>query len=761
MKSMISLVGGLCAILPCSAQDPGATAQLPKMVAGEDLLVAIHTHPDDPDAGAYGTWAAGPDYKVSFDDGFTFYPLLGEQAPRNLPLRWRTHKISIGDRTLVDATTRATPSATDWRYELRYPGVTEAYDVLRSGVEQTFVLHRPTGTGDVIVEGVIDTPLHSDVRAGSQQTLSFADDNGREVVRYGNALAFDAANRRIPMDTSFDGSRVRLTLPAEWLAHASYPVTIDPLTSTSSLISGNATAMAVSYPNIAYDSFHDQLMIAYSRASSATDWDTYVRLRNGDLTSISHTYTDLSAIASTRHNSVAYVRGANRWIVAVGVQSAFGSNIRIYFHTGGDTGTNTGTTLSIPKAVGFQDQVPSVAGRNTLTASKNGYLVFRRDVGMLGAPNTGRSLVIGMLIDAQAKTAGSLVSLHTDPGVTNYDAEWPMITPAVAGTDSWIVVWQEYNHDILGDDWDIRAQRVREDGTLAGMAFLAALKNSLEHHLNPVVAGGKGRYMVSFLTRDNNLASPPLVGKEVQVQRFDWPEGASAPTTKGPIRTVAGAAFSVFVGSYTSRTLAYDNNTRSHWSVLWQNITDDIKVSRLGYTGLTVEQADVFFDGPGVGAGTPALCYNSSSYEFPIVYGEDSGFYLLRGTRLRYQSAVNNHLGSPCGAAISGENAGPRDEPFAGSEFFALECNGASNAATVLFAGVAQASLPIPGSCMLRIDPTGMVPVATGSSDAGGLFSTPIPLQDQFVDVSLYWQYFQLDNSGRLRATEGLRTVIK
>ena len=60
-----------------------------------EWMVPIHTLPADPVAGAYGLWAAGPDYKASFDDGFTFYPVLGASYPKNLPLRWCTECIAV------------------------------------------------------------------------------------------------------------------------------------------------------------------------------------------------------------------------------------------------------------------------------------------------------------------------------------------------------------------------------------------------------------------------------------------------------------------------------------------------------------------------------------------------------------------------------------------------------------------------------------------------------------------------------------------
>ena len=50
------------------AHDPGVA---------EPWRVPIHTLSSDPVGGEYGFWAAGPSYKASFDDGVTYFPVLG------------------------------------------------------------------------------------------------------------------------------------------------------------------------------------------------------------------------------------------------------------------------------------------------------------------------------------------------------------------------------------------------------------------------------------------------------------------------------------------------------------------------------------------------------------------------------------------------------------------------------------------------------------------------------------------------------------
>ena len=66
-----------------------------------DVRVPIHSQAADPQGGQYGIWAAGTDYKVSFHDGFAFYPVLGTAYPHNLPLRWQTVAVQHGTKALI------------------------------------------------------------------------------------------------------------------------------------------------------------------------------------------------------------------------------------------------------------------------------------------------------------------------------------------------------------------------------------------------------------------------------------------------------------------------------------------------------------------------------------------------------------------------------------------------------------------------------------------------------------------------------------
>ena len=62
LRSQLSLAAILALTGAALAQNPVETSLT------ESLLIPIHTGETDPVGGAYGTWAAGPDYKGEVSD---------------------------------------------------------------------------------------------------------------------------------------------------------------------------------------------------------------------------------------------------------------------------------------------------------------------------------------------------------------------------------------------------------------------------------------------------------------------------------------------------------------------------------------------------------------------------------------------------------------------------------------------------------------------------------------------------------------------
>jgi hypothetical protein len=763
--------GGQGASAPVgSPADPGTVGQatLAPLAAGPvtDWHVPIHTAPADPVGGAYGTWAAELTFKASFHDGFVFYPFLGASHATNLPLRWTTESVTSGGEPQIDCTAAPAHGNTATRYEYRFGGMVEAYDVRPEGVEQSFLIaRRPTVAGDLVITGRVDTQLASAAVAAARQALVFSDTNGEPLVSYGEAVAIDAAGRRFDVLTSFDGSRVRLSVPAASVANATFPLLVDPLLTRVVIATwGAATFGQVSYPEVGRDdeSTADNVMTFYSRQFSATDFDGYARLSDDDFTGSSLIYTDVTTSWSTVRAGTAFVGAADRWVLCL--QRNFTSTVRVraLFHDKANVTLNSGLLVFHDPSAGECNWFPAVGGTNGFSASgDNALLVYQADVSATVA-NTTTSQVYAVLCDAAARTIGTRFEL--DNGVTTGDNEYPDVNQeSNGGTASWVVAWEQFNNSITNDDVDVILTRVDYNGTVAGNLFAGPATGSPTHKLQPQVSGRGGRYAVSMIRSNTRSSNGGGFGSEILIERFDWSETAATPTKLGPNTLVADLTSPNFVNG----GLAFDDRSLSHWALVYQRggfSVGDCRVLRVGFTGGQTEAATLY-SGPN-GAYSPGICFNDDADEFLCVYGSTdnppSGLPVY-GHRLLYPTAASNVIYGPgCGpAGISSSTP-----PYAGSEFYRVNLTGIPATLSVFILSAAQSPFPIPlgavgmSGCFGNID----LSVQLGSlssvtnSVTFELPDSPLVIGDFFGQ----WAYFDAGlNPAGLGATAGIRVQVR
>lgn len=749
----------LASLASAQRQEVPETVTLPEELTVWD--VPIHGQPNDTLA-RYGLWASRETYKVEFTErGFAFYPVLGTSYPENLPLAWRTTEISIGDRNIV--ADRAPEAVTDaWRYELHHDEVVEAYDVLERGVEQTFTFaHGPSDGTDIVVRGRVTTRLEAIPRSAAHGPLTFLDASGQPIVSYGAAFAIDATGERLALDSAFDGTHVTLRIPGEWLCQANWPVVLDPLTQRVAIPptqgAGNQPA---SYPNIARDDANDRLLVVYSRAVSASDYDLWARRTTDSFSHLGAIFTDIAASWSTRYASVAWVGGASRWAIAIQRDLAARSAIRVYVHETSNTTLNSGALLFLNPPAGSSDQTPSIGGQTSLALDGRAYLAFRRD---LGGPlsNTDDSRVHGVVVDTLAGTFGTVNDLHNTT-TQDYDAEAPCVTQDAGRTGSWVVAWQEFNRVNRNDDWDVLASRVTRTGGISSNAALGHSGTSSLHKLYPQVAGSGGRYMLSYFMRDNTSPATSFTANQLHVERFDWNESATSPTNRVR-KTISQHATNVLQANVTNRAIAYDTNTDSHWALAYRTTANDVSVVRLGSTGGVVERAVVFAD-PLVAGFSPTVCYNDDDYEFALVYAtNEAPGDPLYGVRFSYYPDTlarrTGNLG--CAGNVVATNRGTRQLPFAGSEFFGVQLQGGRPLLpTVIYASIAERSFPLGNGCTISLDPTVLVELGVGVSDLAGDYAVALPLPDDGTTGDVFFQAFQLDG-GQVVSSTALRVQVR
>jgi hypothetical protein len=699
-------------------------------------------------------WAAGPDYKVRVADGVTFFPRLGDAYADNQPLQWRTVAVQFGERTVTPALTAGAVRSAGQRIELERDGFIEAYEARTDGVEQTFLVQRPAQLdGDLQVVGQISGSLHTEDRAPAHSAIEFAAADGRTLVTYGAATAIDAAGRRLPMTTCFAAGKVTLTVTAQWLADATWPVLIDPLLARVMLsTSPNGGA---GFTQVVRSTALDRLFVAEARQNAGNDWDFAVRAFADDWAPLGTVFSDLG-VTSTRTGALTMCDGANKLVVAVSRQLVGNASVRVYFHPAPVLVANVGTNIDVPRPANTHDFEPSLGGGGGTT----GYLALRRDGSALAA-NTPDSRVFGASVNATTDTLGALQNLHTLAGA-NYDAERPSVSP-YSEAGGWVVAWQEYNYDGAADDWDVLGQRISAGGALLGSAALGQASTATRHKLTPHVAGSGSRFALAYVTRDNTGDKPAGAdGTRLYFQRFDW-SSAGVLTQLGADLVTTSATPGLRLGD---RGVAYDHITDSLWAATWSRAdTGTLHVWRFGYDAQPAEFAQVADAAVG-SYGSSSVCFDPDAMAFPLVYGStgESAGDPTYGTRLLHGAASASAYGVSCGGQALAHNSGG-SAPYVGSQFLSIDLeNGRANAPTVLLAGAAAINVPLPSGgpgCMLLVDPAAaLVVLPVGLSDGTGEVRVPMAVPSTTGAADVRWQFVQLDGAV-LRSSSGLLTQVR
>jgi hypothetical protein len=739
------------------------------------LRTPIHTAPDDLGF-AYGTWAAGDDYKVSFHDGMTFVPYLGGSYPTTQKLRWRTTSAKVGEVELV--TGAPVHEHTDYRYEYRFGPITEAYDVLAEGLEQTFVVSQRPAVGDLVIRGAVESLLRSRNAPAAHQALTFVDADGHAIVEYGRAIAYDGNGRSIDVTTEHADGVVTLTVPGDWIAAAAMPIVVDPLLARVTVSTWTGGFGEVEGVDIARDDSATSLnvMFAFARRASATDSDLWLRLTNDNMSGAALVFSDITTNWDTDQPSCCFVGGVVRFAAAFRrffpTATPTTSQIRCKLHDSGSATLTTNVGFLIP-ASGINHWRPDIGGVESFATGNNAYVVFQQEDNGAGNgfSNTNLSKVYGVLLDANTASGTFLPPVELSPGIFT-DSERPSITKNAAGGTafSWVCVFQRIASSSTALPWDVIGKKIAQNGTIASGSFLSDYSGTpLTHQLGPVVEGNNGRYAVAFAAVDQAsvpFATTLITGKQVVVERFDWPQTASAPT---------GNYAPVLLRNFSDRRwevtgIGYDTNTGSHWTVGYRSIPPlgdgGLFFQRCGYDGgVTEGHTTLYFVSGQLPVGGNVV-FDNDNNNFLFGYGVNNAAASLPvfGHAVTYLPAAppsNFGFGSACSSATLGWNGSQQ----IGAQFGSIGLSSApSTAIHFLILSLGTVNVPVinpavfPG-CRLLVaaagpDYLGYFPPQIGSAPV-----FPLPLPSFLGSQTLYFQDWYL-NGPFLYSTERLSVPI-
>lgn len=715
-------------ILSCTLAALVPAQERPLPLLGK-FTVPLHTAPDDPVGGAYGLWAVGHDYKVSFHEGFRFFPLLGPEAPRNLPLAWRTEAVRFGDQPLFEGGDTRGGRDGDWRYQFRHPGVVEAYEIRADGVEQSFtVLSGPATGGDLRVTGVMDTDLVPLAQSWDLD-VQLADERKVPRILLRAATGFDARGRRLAVQRSFQGGMIELRVSAAELGKAQYPIMLRQLTEAVPILDGSQ------YLDIDFAAYKEGFVV-FSRHSAQTDLDTF-GWRLGDPSTQGAFWMDATASWDSERPRICGVVGQHMYVAVARIYAnPIDRRVLAYQHpiaNVGSTGINSGDFFWAAQTPGFTQRRPEIA----VSFVGGLRLAWQEDQTQTNA-NTQTTRVCVSRFD-QGFDAKWIVAESP-----NFDAENPVLVQEY-------VIWQQRpNLNFLPSR--IVARLVDGNGPAPG----PSLHVSAAHPDHGCVQPRAAQHGVLGLPLRCVIAYEFSLGTVQGIAAVRIESGSITHTRELSSSSQAHELLDIVAGG-----------TAQHWLVLYGRGAK-LEAKRLGRTLGTVESLTVH-EGP-----VSAACSGASwSLPFPppagpvplpllYVRGSAPDAVMLRTMAFDPDAAVNPY-GNPCGGTL-GKGILLPFEPYAGGEL-RLSLEGApAGAICQLWIALGPGSSVLPGWCEFLLDGSAAVAhTFTASGFAFGDWLT-IPLIDDPLFIgNLYLQGTWQDPTfpSITKATNGIEARIR
>ena len=737
------------------------------------FVTPIHTQANDPEGGAYGTWAAGADYKVSFDDGATFIPYLGGQYPKNQPFRWRTTAVNVGDQQLMTRETPHGERVSDTRYTFDHGRVVEAYDVLLEGLEQTFVIaSRPNSVGDLVVRGKVETDLRAEPVVASHRAIHFIDDEGVSILSYGAATAVDALGRSVDMTTSYAEGEFELRLDRDWLAGATFPITVDPLMASNTTL--NTWSMSFGNPR-EFDVLREDerttenVWICFARETSFQDRDLWIYRTNDDLPGSLFVLSYSDITGSWSNESCALASAKSRVICAFERDFGTTRNVRWHTHHIDDLAFRTGFGSFLASNNNWR---VDIGGDMGFSGSDRAMVVFQHELGSTFS-NGSTSQIRGFYIDLAGTTttvgqgvAASPVDILASP---NSDAERPSINQQAAFGDDWCVAFQLIS--IIDISWRGYVEFYDEFGNSSGLPDL--LPSTGEHKLGLEVAGSDGRYLVCWASADPATigVTQGRVGDKLYSLRVDYSISTNTVSFPHPAEVYL-ASSTPNVWQQEVSAVAYDSNSRSHWLVASRS-RDILWIDMMGFRGKTTE-FDLLYGGNNT---------NIVEYSAAASFNDDDGSFVVVGAASQAGSSpiFGNIWQNPAPVAptLSGTSCSsatptwtslalfPGATQRIGYEWGRFGVSFAPPGAPVVMAlSFASTNVSLSGiagfglGCSLLVD-TGANFVGTvgGTANSFGSTSWPLPLIEALNPGPLYLQAFLLNGSFTELQSSRLLTV--
>lgn len=238
--------------------------------------------------GSYGY--TGENYGVVLDQGWITVLHPSEIDGVGQPVvAYQLSSVVRGNATVAEGGLAAPSSSLKTRTVSYVRGmVEERYTLRKKELEQDFIIRQlPAGKGDLIVTGMVSTNLVPPPSGTIADSLSFSH-SGNELVRFSKAVAIDAEGESISLAMGYENQKLSIAVPEQWISNARFPVTIDPVISTSFVVDSAASNPGTFRgPAVSSNSTDNCWLVVWSEAFGGSNYDYNVYAqridRNGNL----------------------------------------------------------------------------------------------------------------------------------------------------------------------------------------------------------------------------------------------------------------------------------------------------------------------------------------------------------------------------------------------------------------------------------------------------------------------------------------------
>ncbi|MBL8751662.1 MAG: hypothetical protein JNK15_00060 [Planctomycetes bacterium] len=465
------------------------------------------------DADADGqTWVRGERYKLGLSaQGATFQPLFGPKASRDFPLTFGLAGCSIAGKDVALAATRSW-RRTDDRFTSEHGGVQECWTVRPEGAQQWFVLAQPTTPGAVTLRIDVAGDLAAD---GDGPGVRFAAP-GLGEVRYSDAVAIDAAGRRLELPVDVVDGDLVIQVPTAFVAGAQWPVVVDPLLTTFAF---DTTVGDFQDAKVACEPTTGNWLVVAEEHLSATDVDVVMwRYSNAVPPVLLDTVYAENSTALTRNPGVGFVAQTQNFIVAW--HNATANNFQLRSRQAGST--TMGTLLGTSAGIGADPDNRCAIG-STLAGDRFLLVLFRKN-------STGTDIFANLRSSAGTSFGTMFVGpLFAPSQGTMVPGD---VSTAASLTDKWVVVWRECSNATCGSQL-VRMQAIVSNGggsPLTGEATVTLETASVADHVS--IAGHGGNLLATWRAFDAATLSNDIHGVPIGISG-----GLYAP--QGPVQNLS------------------------------------------------------------------------------------------------------------------------------------------------------------------------------------------------------------------------------